>query len=465
MRMLMLFFSVLSLFFFIACGFDSDNKKKSALPDDGSNGDKQLSDAFVSKWRVSTEGATVTLPLLGGFSYDFVVDWGDGAVSEHNNAAASHSYEKTGIYTVKISGLMEAWSFAIVPHSRDMLLSVDDLGDVGWRNLQGAFAGSKELTAVSGGNTSNVYNMHAMFEGATAVLPDTSDWDTHQVNTMTAMFMGASIANPDVGGWNTAQVTNMHSMFRDASAAKPDVSDWDTTTVTNMSHMFMNAVEAMPETGDWNTTKVTDMSNMFQGAVAADPDVSNWDVSAVTDMSYMFAEAVSANPAVSKWNTGAVTNMRGMFTRATSANPVVNDWDTSTVTDMRGMFLDAISAAPSLECWDVSKVSDMRHMFSGAIKADVDLSKWDFSNAIFMHGMFRGVSLSVEHYDGLLNRMAETAIRSNLILDAGTSHYSEAGMEARKALTDKGWYISDAGMAMMEEGESEDGAGDDNGNG
>ena len=456
MRTLVLFLSVLFLVFFSACGFDSDSKKKASRPDDGGNGDEQLSDAFVSKWRISAEGATVTLPLLGGFNYDFVVDWGDGEKSEHDNAAVSHVYEKTGIYTVKISGLVQAWSFAVVPHSRGMLLSVEDFGDVDWRNLQGAFAGSKDLTAVSGGNTSSVYNMHAMFEGAVAVMPDTSDWDTHQVKTMTAMFMGASAADPDVGGWNTAQVTSMHSMFRDASAAKPEVSDWDTASVTNMSHMFMNAVAAVPEVGDWNTAKVTDMSSMFQGAVTADPDVSNWDMSAATDMSYMFAEAVSANPAVSKWSTSAVTNMRGMFTRATSANPVVNDWDTSAVTSMRGMFLDAISADPRLNCWDVSKVSDMRHMFSGAFKVDVDLSKWDFSTAIFMHGMFRGASLSVKNYDGLLNRLAETSTRSNLILDAGKSGFSDAAIEARKDLTDRGWHISDGGQVMGDSKSPED---------
>ena len=71
-----------------------------------------------------------------------------------------------------------------------MLLSVEELGDVGWRNLQGAFSSCQELTAVSGGNTSSVYSMLAMFEGAPAVQPDTSDWDTHQVQSMTAMFHG-----------------------------------------------------------------------------------------------------------------------------------------------------------------------------------------------------------------------------------------------------------------------------------
>ena len=114
MRTRVPFFSVLSLVFFSACGFDSDSKKKASHHDDGGHGDEHLSDAFVSKWRVSAEGGTITLPLLGGFNYDFVVDWGDGEVSQHDNAAASHAYEKMGIYTVKISGLVEAWSFAVM---------------------------------------------------------------------------------------------------------------------------------------------------------------------------------------------------------------------------------------------------------------------------------------------------------------------------------------------------------------
>ncbi len=460
MRMLVFLLSFLFLVFGSACGFDGNGKRGAALPDDGDNGEEQLSDAFVSKWRVSAEGGIVNLPLLGGFNYDFTVDWGDGQVTEHDGAMVSHAYEEAGIYTVKITGLLEAWSFAAEPRSRDMLLSVEDLGDLGWRSLQGAFAGSEELTAVSGGNMSNVYSMHAMFEGAAAVMPDTGGWDTHQVRTMTAMFMGAMAADPDVGGWNTEQVASMHSMFRGARAANPDVSNWDTGAVTNMSYMFMNAFSAMPEVSNWNTAKVTDMSNMFRGAIAADPDVSNWDVSAVADMSYMFAEAVSANPPVSKWLTGAVTNMRGMFTRATSANPVVNGWDTSAVTDMSGMFLDAISANPSLDCWDVGKVSDMRHMFSGAAKADVNLSKWDFGAVIFMHNLFHGVTLSTDNYDGLLTRVNETSSRTNLILDAGNSQYSADGAVAHHSLTDRGWHIRDAGIApdaSSEEGDAEEG--------
>ena len=464
MRVLVCFFSALSLFFCSACGFDSDSKKKASLPDDGSNGDEQLADAFVSKWRVSVEGGVVSLPLLGGFNYDFTVDWGDGQVTAHDSAAALHAYDKAGIYTIKVSGLVEAWSFAVVPHSRDMLLSVEDLGDVGWRSLQGAFAGCQGLTAVSGGNTSSVYNMHGMFEGASSVMPETSAWDTHQVRTMTAMFMGASAANPDVGGWHTAQVGSMHAMFRDAVSADPEVSDWDTSSVTNLSNMFRGAVAADPEVSAWDTAKVTGMSNMFRGAVSADPEVSAWDVSLVTDMSYMFAEAVSANPPVSKWLTSSVRNMRGMFTRATSADPVVNDWDTSGVSNMSGMFLDAISANPRLDCWDVSKVRDMRHMFSGAVNADVDLSKWDFGAAIFMHDMFHGVTLSPNNYDGLLSRVVETSGRSNLILDAGNSRYSSSGVAARQALLARGWHISDAGMVAVqpdEDGEDSPGGDED----
>ena len=446
MRMQVFFFSILSLVLFGACGFDDDKKRGATSPDEGGNGEEHVAEAFVSKWRVSTEGTIIKLPLPAGFNYDFVVDWGDGEVSEHSGAAAAHAYEKTGVYTVRVSGLVEAWNFAAIPHSRNMLLSVEELGDVGWRSFQGAFAGCDELTVVSGGNTSGVYTMHAMFEGADLVVPDTSEWDTHQVKSMTAMFMGTHAANPDVSNWDTAQVHSMHSMFRDTHAAQPEVSKWDTGNVTDMSYMFMNAIAAAPEVSNWNTGNVTNMSSIFRGAVAANPDVGDWDVSSVTKMNFMFAEAVSANPNVSKWDTSAATSMRGMFTRATSANPVVNNWDTSAVTNMAGMFLDAISAEPSLNCWDVSKVADMRHMFGGAVKADVNLSKWDFSSAIFMHGMFSGTTLSLRNYDGLLNRLLETSARSNLILDAGNSQYSVLGAKAHQSLTDKGWYISDAGM-------------------
>ena len=442
------------LFFFLAlsvgCGLNEGNRS-GAEPDDSVPVDDGNHPSFVSKWRIDGDGTKIVLPLPTGLEYDFEVDWGDGEVTSHTDAEAMHVYKNAGIYTVSITGLVEGWSFAQFPRNRDNIVSVEDLGALGWRRLRGAFAGCESLTSVAGGDTSDVVTMRSMFEGASSVTPDVSGWDTSAVTDMAGMFVYAGVADPNVSGWNTAAVMSMRDMFRSATAANPDVSNWNTAQVTDMRRMFMDALVANPSVSNWNTAYVMDMSHMFRGAVSADPDVSNWDVSSVTTMNLMFAEAISANPAVGKWNTESVTSMKGMFSRATSADPVVNNWNTAAVTNMAGMFLDAISANPKLDCWDVTRVIDMRYMFSGSVSADPDLSKWNFARVAFMHEMFSEVTLSSDHYSKLLVRLAETSPRTNLILDAGDSMYDASGVDARQTLLERGWHIIDGGAEADEE--------------
>ncbi len=70
-----------------------------------------LVNAFNSIWSVQ-EGEIINLPLVQGYNYDFIVDYGDGTqktVTEWDSVNASHLYTASGIYTVTISGLCEAW--------------------------------------------------------------------------------------------------------------------------------------------------------------------------------------------------------------------------------------------------------------------------------------------------------------------------------------------------------------------
>lgn len=105
---------------------------------------------FVSTWRVG-DGAygdgdlTVTLPLRSGFNYNFTVDWGDGTTEEvtaYNDPHINHTYGSAGNKVITISGLVEAWYFN-GSGDKDKIISIQELGRVGWRNFEGAF---KECT-------------------------------------------------------------------------------------------------------------------------------------------------------------------------------------------------------------------------------------------------------------------------------------------------------------------------------
>ena len=290
----------------LSCG-----SQPSALPFHFAVGDK-----LVVTFKVGDTDPTVRLPLPKGFNYNFTVDWGDGVedvITVYDDPRLLHVYAQAGTYNVTITGQLSAWSFWQVPHSRDRLKTVGDLGDVEWKSLAGAFYACKELTSVAGGDVSFVEDMSYMFHRTTQVQPDTSSWDT-------------------------GYVTSMRAMFDDARQANPDVSGWDTSKVIDMSGMFASTSQAQPQVGSWNTLKVEQMSGMFRNARVANPDVSRWSTAAVTDMSMMFADAVKAKPDVRQWDTAQVVSMYAMFKNATAAVPDMSSWDFSSVIAMGDMF-------------------------------------------------------------------------------------------------------------------------------
>lgn len=204
---------------------------------------RQMGESFVSRWQISDSRQRIVLPLpRGAYFYNFTVNWGDGQHSHVMTAgarSASHTYRRPGTYTIEIVGEISAWSFADFPHSKDQLIAVDDLGDVGWRDLSGAFANCRNLQTVVGGNTVAVTDMSELFSGAVKVKPDVGSWEVGQVRDLSGIFAGAISAEPDVSDWDTSQVNNMSRAFAGASAAQPQVQNWNYARVRDMAGMFM----------------------------------------------------------------------------------------------------------------------------------------------------------------------------------------------------------------------------------
>lgn len=42
------------------------------------------------------------------FTYDYVIDWGDGTIQSGRTGDATHTHANTGIHTVRISGVFPA---------------------------------------------------------------------------------------------------------------------------------------------------------------------------------------------------------------------------------------------------------------------------------------------------------------------------------------------------------------------
>ena len=428
------------------------NRSSHKLESEPFTTDNNANATHISKWRVD-KGDTITLPIVPSAGNSFTVDWGDGTVTKFYDTLARHTYKQRGIYTIRITGTAARWSFLAIPHSRYKILAVTEFGDLGLKNLDGAFWQAKNLTHVVGGDVSDVMSMRSVFAHASNAELDIAKWDTRTVVDMSSMFDNTFLADPDVSNWDVSGVASMASMFANTRSAQPDVSEWDVSAVEDMSAMFALATAADPAVNKWDTADVRDMRAMFKGAVNADPDVSSWDIGKVSYLDYMFADAVNATPDVSKWDTSNVLSMRGMFNGAVSANPDVFSWNTSRIISLAEMFKDAISASPRLMCWDVSKVVDMRGMFDGAINADTDLSKWNFASVVFMQDMFRDVRLATENYDALIEQLVVTASQHNVIFNAGNSKYGCDSETFRQQLIHRGWRIDDAGKLEQCEGD------------
>ena len=224
---------------------------------------------FRSTWRVPASDKTITLPLVsGGYTYNFTVDWGDGQSSEitaHDDLDKKHTYENEGDYNLVIEGTLEAWSFNNAG-DKDKIRSVENFGDLGYKDLSGAFQGCINLGVFKGGVTSGVFKMKSMFQDATSANPDVSKWDVSKVENMQLMFRNAVNANPDVSKWDVSSVINMISVFDNATKANPNVSKWNVSRGYNMSYMFRNAVNANPDMSKWTVTNIYSMISMFNNS-------------------------------------------------------------------------------------------------------------------------------------------------------------------------------------------------------
>ncbi len=335
-------------------------------------------------------------------------------------------------------------------------------------------------------NTSNVQNMGRMFDNAFAFNQDINSWDVRNVTNMGYMFLNARSFNQSLNDWspNNPRLTRsrMSDMFEGATAMQGDLSNWcvpqlssipsdfdrdagfmgntaiqpqwgtcpvagvdvivndlngdrliaDFDFANSNSHdvifpdgtvvsvnkysdldmnqvgtyqfpmgvveklQFMGSTSSVPAATnadftfapDFYVGGITNLSRMFLNCVGFNGDISNWDISAATCMASMFDNAQSFNGDISAWNTSKVKNFHGAFDGASSFNTDISNWDTSSVTNMGRMFQNATAFNQVLAPWDVGNVTNMSRTFAGATSFNQYLNPWDVANVTNMRNMF-----------------------------------------------------------------------------
>ena len=256
-------------------------------------------------------------------------------------------------------------------------------------------------------NTSQITDMHSLFNNQYTFNQDISNWDVSNVTDMSNMFFNAEKFNQPIGKWNVSNVIDMnglffgaksfnqplknwnmskviytHFMFYKAYKFNQNIGNWDVSNVIKMNSMFAEAERFNQNINSWNVSNVTSMNEMFIDAYKFNQPLNSWNVSKVTKMNNMFANAENFNQNINQWDTSSVIYIRSMFYNAVKFNQVLNNWNLSNVTDMSSMFSGARNFNQALNNWDVSKVTDMGHMFYDAKNFNQDISNWDVSNVI-----------------------------------------------------------------------------------
>ena len=300
---------------------------------------------FVSTWRMGTSGfgngsLTLTLPLSSSFNYDMTVDWGDGSATSHVtdyfDSTKTHTYSVAGDYTVTIRGFAEAWIGSYDDSMNGKLISVTDLGDLGWISLTRAFSYTPNLISFAGGYTEDVVDMSYMFSGAHKLVDaDLSSFDTSKVTDMSYMFQNTlSLTSLDLSHFKTTNVSLTQAMFFGAiSLTSLDISSFDTSNVTDMTLMFGSMRELTSlDLSHFNTSKVLEMNSMFYDMLKLNSlNISSFNTSEVTRMDMMFyglKQLTSLD--LSHFQTSKVTMMDSLFGNSSALTSItLGTWDLS----------------------------------------------------------------------------------------------------------------------------------------
>lgn len=454
---------------------------------------------FITTWKTDNPGVSnsnqITIPITSGLTYNYNVDWGDSNTDTGVTEAITHTYVTPGTYTVSISGVFPAITFAYAG-DKNKILSVDQWGTIAWENMAGAFFGCTNLaiTATDAPDLSGVTDMTYMLRSSGITTEDLSGWDTSSILTMIGVFQGTAY-NGDISTWNTSNVTNMTGLFYDNAEFNQPLNTWDVSNVTRFDSMFTNAAAFNQPLSSWDISSATSLDGMFRGALVFNQNISGWNTSNVTNLSSMFMSTNAFNQALDSWDVSNVTGLGSMFYEANAFNQPLNSWDTSSVTGMGALFMGAelfnqpldnwdvshvtyfgntfqgsgfnqdisgwdVSAATDMYAmfahnpnfnkdigsWDVSNVTNLDSMFYLSTGFDQDLSSWDVSNVTNMTDLFTGVTLSRPYYDALLSSWASQNLQSNISFDGGQSKYCLASASRARLMGVFNWTVVDGGV-------------------
>ena len=379
--------------------------------------------AFITTWQVEDSDLSIIIPTSNSYTYDFIVDWGDGNISSNlsHQDDTSHTYEEAGIYEVRI--FSEYPHFATLPETNQQsnniqkLQSVEQWGKIQWKSFRKSFKNATQLII----NATDIPNLQ-------------------QVESMREIFKNASLVNFDMSGWVVSQVKNFQSAFEDAVSFNHPIGNWNTNSAENMSFMFKGATSFNQNLNDWNTEQVTTMESMFEDATNFNGQLNSFNLSNLTNMKSMFKNTTSFNQPINEWDVSNVITMEDSFRNAINFNQPLNNWNVSQVNTMFRMFSGASNFDQNINTWNVEGVINMNQMFRLANNFNQPLDNWNFNSNVNLGGFLNFSGYQTTNYDSLLSSFSELDL-TNKNLGAATLLF--CNVESRDFLINqRGWTIA-----------------------
>ena len=238
--------------------------------------------SFVTTWATTSNGETITLPLVSGGTYNFTVKWGDGTIdtiTAYNQAEVTHTYASAGTYTVTIAGTIEGWAFNNAG-DKTKIQTIESYGSLVITTDQ-AFRGCSNLTSTAtDAPTISTTSLAYTFTNCTNFNGAIGNWDVSGVTSFNYMFSGATSFNQYIGLWDVSSATNMFAMFNTATSFNQDIGSWNVLNVRFMQYMLQNAdgmsTANLGAVKDWTITEVAFAEN-FQAGCTNSMSTSDYD--------------------------------------------------------------------------------------------------------------------------------------------------------------------------------------------
>ena len=234
------------------------------------------------------------------------IDWGDGSnpfTLRVGTSTVTKRYSSVDTFQVRVSGTLVS---SISLFSNQNIVSVENLGKLGWTSFDNMFLDCQNLVSFNVGNT-----------------------DTSSVTTLGYMFFDCvSLSTANVSTFDTSNVFIVTSMFQNCYALTTlNLSKWDTSNVGYFTNTFRdcNSLETLLLPDNFVTSSALQLIGMLYDCQSLQNlDVSTWDTSSVRSMNAIFVRCFGLTDIVGLETNISITGLNITGGLTNTANNVPN---------------------------------------------------------------------------------------------------------------------------------------------